>query len=165
MSNSSKMLLASMGSIFHPSSFPFSLRRYYLVHLIVMDHQLLVLQSYDSSPVPFESKDGSLHPAPQAIVQLDLQLFVVRWRWNRSLGWYRSMTWILTRNTSRRNSKNWVIQRYPIRSCHPRRIPQRKSWRCQSTSNIRHPSWRALQSRRCCTCRLNWGRRPKRNWR
>ena len=77
-----------------------------------------------------------------------------RWRWNRSLGWYRSMTWILTRNTSRRNSKNWVIQRYPIRSCHPRRIPQRKSWRCQSTSNIRHPSWRALQSHRCCTCRL-----------
>ena len=32
------------------------------------------------------------------------------------------MTWILTRNTSRRHSKNWVIPRYPTRSCHPGRI-------------------------------------------
>ena len=45
-----------------------------------------------------------------------------RSRWNRSLGWCRSMTWILTRDTSRRNAKHWVIQRYPIRSCHPRWI-------------------------------------------
>ena len=36
------------------------------------------------------------------------------------------MTWILTRNTSRRNSKHCVIQRYPIRSCHPRWISQKE---------------------------------------
>ena len=94
-----------------------------------------------------EHKDPSLLHSLQAVVVLG----------------YRSVTWILTRNTSRRNSKHWIIQRYPIRSCHPWRIPQRKSWRCQSTSNIRHTSWRAQQSLRCCTCRLNWGRRPKRN--
>ena len=76
------------------------------------------------------------------------------WRWNRSLGWCRSMTSILTRNTSRRHSKNWIIHRYLTRSCHPWRIPQRKSWRDQSTSNIRHTSKRAQQTRRCCTCRM-----------
>ena len=86
MSNSSKMLWASMGSIFHPSSFLFSLRRYYLVHLIVMDHQLLVLHSYDSFPVPFESKDGSLHPDPQVTVRLDLQLLVVEVEVESELG-------------------------------------------------------------------------------
>ena len=148
MSNSSKCYWHRWDPFFIHLHF-FSPSRYYLVHLIVMDHQLLVLQSYDSSPVPFESKDGSLHPPTSNCATGSPTLCCG--------GGGGPMTWILTRNTSRRNSKNWVIQRYPIRSCHPWRIPQRKSGRCQSTSNIRHPSWRALQSHRCCTCRLNWG--------
>ena len=36
--------------------------------------------------MPFESKDGSLHPAPQATVQLDLQLFIVEVEVESELG-------------------------------------------------------------------------------
>ena len=42
-----------------------------VLHSIVIDHQIH-LQLFDSSFVPSESKDDSSHPAPLAIVQLDL---------------------------------------------------------------------------------------------
>ena len=120
-----------------------------------------VEDSFDSFPSPSASSAYSLPTAIRVNIRILHSCTPCRWWW--CWGWYRSVTWILTRDTSRRNSKNWIIQRYPIRSCHPWRIPQRKSWQCQSTSNITHTSWRAQQSLRCCTCRLNWGRRPKRN--
>ena len=78
------MLLASKGSTSHPSSFLFYFRVHYLVHSSVMDHQLLVLKPFDSFLVP--SKDDSLHPAPQAIVQLDPQLLVVEVEVESELG-------------------------------------------------------------------------------
>ena len=52
---------------------------------MVMDHQIS-LQLFDSSLVPFESKDDSLHPAPLAIVQLDLQLLEVEVEEESELG-------------------------------------------------------------------------------
>ena len=58
MSNSSKMLLASMGSIFHPSSFPFSLRRYYLCPL---------------------DCDGSPAPCPKVLRFISCAIWIKRW--------------------------------------------------------------------------------------
>ena len=89
-----------------------------------------------SSPVPFESKDGSLTQGHSCFWISNSLLW--RWRWNWSLGWCRSMSWDSYKEYFQKKFQIWVIQRYPIRSCHPRRIPQRKSWRCQSlpTSDI-----------------------------
>ena len=156
MSNSSRMLLASLHFLSTSGCTTLSTRLWWITSSLSWSPSIHFLchlnQKMTHCTLPHQQLCNWI---PNSLLW--------RWRWNRSLGWHRSVTWILTRNTSRRHSKNWVIQRYPIRSCHPGRIPQRKSWRCQSTSNIRHPSWRTQQSRRCCTCRLNWGRRPKRN--
>ena len=154
--------MASMGSISHPSSFPFYFRMHYLVHSIVMDHQLLVLQSSDSFPVPSESKDDSLHPAPQAMRNWIPNSLLWRWRWNRSLGWYRSMTWILTKEYFQKKFQKLDHSKVAHKMLQPWEDPSKEVLAVSKYFNIRHPSWRALQSRRCCTCRLNWGRRPER---